>query len=133
MNKEELYTIIEKEGDYKEIFIKGIKCTIKRHPSLGTLCGYVYLTKHFNEWGKYYDELDIIVHGGLTYSQQEDEYWVIGFDCAHSEDLVPNLDDKTINNDTYRDMEYVENEIREIINQLDCKLWDRLNKLDKIC
>lgn len=136
MNKERLQSIIQREGDYKEFYVKGIKCVIRRHESLKTLMGYVYLTKHFDEWGKDYDRLEITCHGGLTYSDTEGEYWVIGFDCAHSQDLVPSMSIHSTDNifwqGTYRDMEYVESELRNIIEQLDCKLWDRQNKLDKL-
>jgi len=31
------------------------------------------------------------VHGGITFSEGNDEAWVIGFECAHSHDVVPSI------------------------------------------
>ncbi len=56
---------------------------------------------------KFYDDIDAIVHGGLTFANQmndairqnaigelpdTDEYWVIGFDTCHYGDNEHNCD-----------------------------------------
>lgn len=49
--------------------------------------GYVCLPKEHKFFGKDYDEIheltNINIHGGLTFSAQEGEYWTVGFDTAH--------------------------------------------------
>lgn len=77
----------------------------------------------------------IDVHGGLTYADYEDkenkEGWTIGFDCAHSGDKVPRpkcLEDfykehdkkfgKWFLDETYKDKNYVEQEIKNLVDQL---------------
>ncbi len=80
---------------------EGIKCRIIRiiakdgaeHIFGGHLCGYICIPKTHFLYGKKYDDYNIDVHGGLTYSQLEadDEYW-IGFDCGHSGDFIPSME-----------------------------------------
>lgn len=54
--------------------------------------GYVAIPPDHKYHGKHYDDLDIEVHGGLTFTGNAhlfpdqdlpDSYWVIGFDTAH--------------------------------------------------
>lgn len=62
-------------------------------------CAYVQLPWYHPAHGKGYgeDELyDVEVHGGLTFAGtlNDDDYWWVGFDCAHSGDwtqLHPSL------------------------------------------
>ena len=55
-------------------------------------CGYVGLPKGHKYVGKHYDELDLDVHGGLTFSEhnhrlkKEGYEYYLGFDCAHFDD-----------------------------------------------
>jgi hypothetical protein len=61
---------------------------------LGYRCGYVKIPKNHPWYGVHYNEIDIEVHGGLTFSSLvgldhpilSNGYW-IGFDCMHSADL----------------------------------------------
>lgn len=55
----------------------------------GHLCGYVKIPKTHPYYGK--EEIDLDVHGGLTFNEMHEEHFV-GFDCAHSIDLVPTMD-----------------------------------------
>lgn len=50
---------------------------------MGHRCGYVGVSKEVFE-DKDYNDIDIEVHGGLTYSRDEEDglRWY-GFDCAH--------------------------------------------------
>lgn len=77
----------------------GLRCLVQRYEH-GALCGYVGLpTNH--PWYENHDALHSVqVHGGLTYaedpkgvvcdpSNETEELWWIGFDCAHSPDLCP--------------------------------------------
>jgi len=60
--------------------------------------GYVIIPKGHPLHGKHYDDIDVEVHGGLTFSEPVKELdwpeiskkdksgWVIGFDTAHADD-----------------------------------------------
>ena len=76
---------------------EGYKATVIFH-DIGHRCGYVsiplthkaanlsyYNSSSTNEVQKYIND-NILVHGGLTYSEKEDEYYTYGFDCVHSFD-----------------------------------------------
>ena len=72
------------------------RCWIRRHPTLGHLCGYVAIPRGHEVYGYNYDWLNdrgVEVHGGLTYSDRDEktDEWVVGFDCSHGGDLSPKL------------------------------------------
>ena len=72
------------EPDEFEFQSRGFKCKGKR-ASLGNWCGYVQIPRFHSYYGKHYEELPSIdCHGGLTYSEKEDDGWWIGFDCGHA-------------------------------------------------
>lgn len=111
------------EPESKTFESYGYKCEIKRHPSLGHLCGYVYIPKSHPLWGKGYYELyeidiDIDVHGGLTFAGQSGDEWVFGFDCAHYGDFVPGMGSMHLGDESYRDMAYVTKETKGLARQL---------------
>lgn len=75
---------------------------------MGAWCGYVGVPPghplHGVQYNDAYDVLDTDVHGGLTYSDacaehichipapgEPDALWWLGFDCAHSGDLLPGM------------------------------------------
>lgn len=60
---------------------------------LGHRCGYVAVPHGHAAYGKGYDDVDVEVHGGLTYADGESDYpaesdgaWWFGYDCAHYHD-----------------------------------------------
>lgn len=66
-----------------------------RHP-----CAYVELSCTHPLYEKYYDDLDIYCHGGLTYSEHgllpidhkdHRDGWWIGWDYAHTGDYTPSF------------------------------------------
>lgn len=84
----------------------GLDCMINRGPA-GALCGYVGVPPSNFAHGRDYQDLNVVVHGGLTYSKacQEDgeichvpepgrehDIWWLGFDCAHFTDVMPKHD-----------------------------------------
>jgi len=87
-------------GVRKDWIHAGLRCRVLDSP-VSTYNGYVALTKDHPDHGKNYDEINVNVHGGLTFSEHgsEDErdgeilfpdkslYWV-GFDTAHSGDWM---------------------------------------------
>ena len=127
----------ETEPDFLEFIDEGTgyRCFIRRNPELKHLCGYVELPKKHKLYGKDYinneeifNELD--VHGGVTYTNEirfkQQNYtidYVVGFDCAHAGDYSPySLPflgmNKRIANETYKDIDYVTNECKNLAKQL---------------
>lgn len=114
--------------------LTGYKCTVWRHPTLGHLCGYVAIPKGHRVWGKGYDDVDVEVHGGLTYADEDKETgeWVFGFDCSHGGDFSPKilatlmkyaeLDGESIEfklrTEVYRTFEWVKKEVCVLARQL---------------
>ncbi len=72
---------------------------------MGHRCGYVTVPDGHPCAGKYYDELDVDVHGGLTFGNGAK----FGFDCAHSYDA--------------KDPELMSDEYRKIYER-----WPRFNE-----
>jgi len=91
----------ENEPDHAEWIQEpsGYKCRITRNKTTGTLCGYVGIPKEHRFWGISYEEshvelseIEVDVHGGLTYSAEGDDgWWYFGFDTAHTEDFTPKI------------------------------------------
>ncbi len=90
------------EPDYEYFKYKGYNCFIVRQTWKGNLNGYVFIPKD-NKYAKPYQEIeDLGVHGGLTFSGDFlpfgatipdnidiKDYVVLGFDCAHFNDIWP--------------------------------------------
>ena len=59
---------------------------------LGHRCGYVGVPNSHPLYGKHYDDVDVEIHGGLTYADYRKDFdetnklWYFGFDCAHCGD-----------------------------------------------
>lgn len=107
--------------------------------SSGYRCGYISVPVDHPYYKVYYDEIDIDVHGGLTFSKfskvypvitSKDTYW-IGFDCSHCMDLcdlefLKENDHKLYeimnkiksNEGTLKTKEYVHNECVNVIKHL---------------
>jgi len=66
----------------------GLRCAVCK--STVALCGYVMVPKSHPYHGKGYDNdnVDVSVHGGLTFSDGFRSGWWFGFDCAHSGDAI---------------------------------------------
>lgn len=119
-----------------------LPCLVLRSHSSGALCGYVGINEEHPFFGKSHDEIEIDVHGGLTYSnfcfgepgdgichlpdpgEPERIYW-LGFDCAHAWDVMPRLralaplpDELRDPEDVYRDLAYVKAECVRLAAQL---------------
>lgn len=116
----------------------GLPCLIVRGRH-GGLCGYVGVPHNHTLYGIEYDDLDINVHGGLTFAakcapedkehaichivepSEDDDVWWFGFDCAHSGDLNPAYAGKygTVSDyETYKPVAYVEDQVALLAKQL---------------
>ena len=113
------------QPDFVEGEFCGIKYEIKRHLEMGDLCGYIIIPpgNPFNETNDYDDPMfsKVDVHGGWTYYDTQDANVIIGFDCAHSGDLVPMMEmiqDEVMkelavaSDDTYKTVEFVEDQCK---------------------
>lgn len=95
----------------------GFDCEIIKQPG-GFLCGYVIISRGHPWFETHYDDVNAVVHGGLTYSGYGgDDRWRVGFDCGHlSMDIVPsspvNFPDAV-----YRDVNYVVGELDLLTQQ----------------
>jgi hypothetical protein len=112
--------LILKEGDYYSWIYGGLNCHIKRN-SLKCWCGYVKIP---NDTNIEYKEIDLNCHGGITYREEINDYFVIGFDCCHSGDLIPQYCDlgllpgQKFDIDDYRTKEFVINEVNNMVDQI---------------
>lgn len=98
---------------------------------IGHRCGYIQIPKGHKFFDKHYDDVDVEVHGGLTFSGKIEGCrgeW-IGFDCAHMNDARdPSLMTEEYKNLTLRfaalssgsikTKEYVEEECIKLIEQV---------------
>lgn len=114
------------EPNEVEFEYKGFKCMILRVPQMGHLCGYV----NVDDVAFINYEREISCHGGITFEGGMNDRtgnW-IGFDCAHFMDLLPSMHNivsmysrsRIFGNDgqTYKNIEFVTNEIHSIVDQL---------------
>jgi hypothetical protein len=92
----------DQEPDRVEWRHAALPCLIVRSRTTGALCGYVGLPPGHPHHGAAYEDVDVFVHGGLTYSNacaggichlpqpgEPADVWWLGFDCAHADDLMP--------------------------------------------
>lgn len=109
---------IEYMGEYKNykyVIVKYAKpASIWRDIAEGSgssiyyYCGYVELKNTSKYYGKFYDDVPINCHGGLTFSGSKfDEGHCIGFDCNHFGDRIE-----------IQNLDFCINECKSIIDQL---------------
>ena len=108
----------------------GLPCLIRRN-SMGVWCGYVGVPPGHPAFEQGYDDVDVDVHGGLTFADPIDtaknhpefatELWWLGFDCGHAWDLMPGLVKYQLSvstDDKYRDVDFVRAETTSLAQQL---------------
>lgn len=131
---DKLEDIIVGEGDRQTFIHLGYKCLIKRCMESGSLCGYVGVNDKSRLFGVHYDKVhsmvpNLSVHGGLTYSgfwkkEEKDSFWYLGFDAAHSGDIMPfmrmsyNMKCFLYEKSVYRDMNYMAGECKLLAEQI---------------
>jgi hypothetical protein len=123
---EDLVDVVEKEKDFHFYMLNGYPCMVIRSV-LGFLCGHVGIyEKHPDFYKDYsYIENNYDCHGGVTNYGFVDinenlfpKYKYIGFDCGHYYDRLFYMG-KTDENKNYRDLMYVKNEIKNLVDQVD--------------
>ncbi|HMJ16592.1 MAG TPA: hypothetical protein VK524_34495 [Polyangiaceae bacterium] len=124
----------QEEPDRVEWRHAGFPCLIVRADVTGALCGYVGLPEGHPWFEADIHEIDVSVHGGLTYGaacqghichapregESDNVFW-IGFDCSHAFDVSPKFVHlgfrSSLLNGTYRGVRYVMHEVEELANQ----------------
>lgn len=121
------------EPDHEQWSLHGYDCVAHRHPTLGHWCGYVGIPPNHPADGQSYDDLDISVHGGLTFSgyltslngaARLRNWKFVGFDCGHAGDLSPGLQHLAQSPqtgryaDTYRTLSFVKKQVAFLAQQL---------------
>lgn len=102
---------------YKFIY-NGYECELKRNLMLAW-CGYVTVPSDHKDYNKDYDDINIDVHGGITYSS----FGTFGFDCIHGGDLSPEINHPLVYRPscntfgTYKDYAFVVNEIKKMADE----------------
>jgi hypothetical protein len=114
---------IKEEGDFYSWNYKGFDCYIQRN-SFKCWCGYVKISKELPidfDFGSG-DYFPVDCHGGITFQSVEDDCYIIGFDCAHSGDLVPTIINyqvkSSFHGETYKDKNFVISETNNIVEQI---------------
>lgn len=119
--------IIGKEKSVYRRFYRGFEYWIIRpdtNPIFFHLCGYVVIDKESQYYiSDNYNDYDINCHGGLTFADPLPQFsieFAIGFDCGHLGDLSNSfqIEDGKDHNKEYRNVDYVDQECKRIINQL---------------
>jgi len=133
------------EPDRLEWEHAGLPCLANRN-HYGAWCGYVAVPPGHPLHSKFYDDVDVSVHGGLTYASacdgaichvpkpgEPDDVWWFGFDCNHYRDLAPAMATKQriydflqspvfgpplVHGDIYRTLDYVQAETNHLAEQL---------------
>jgi hypothetical protein len=99
----------------------GLVCRALRGP-FGAWCGYVGIPPGQPLYGSDYGDLDLDVHGGLTFAGPHADrpgLWWLGFDCAHAGDHAPGmLLDYAGEVEVYRDLPYVRAELARLAEQI---------------
>lgn len=133
----------QQEPDRVDWHHAGLPCLMVRGPLTGSWCGYVGVPPSHPCYGKGYNDLDVEVHGGLTYAAacdgerichvpapgESDETFWFGFDTGHSWDVSPAMDARIrsyglppssglIDGTTYKDVAYVRAETEKLADQL---------------
>ena len=127
------------EPDRVEWRHAGLPCLLVRS-RFGAWCGYAGVFPGHPWHGQRYDadQVEVSVHGGLTYSahcqgdichvpapgEPDDVYW-FGLDCGHVWDLVPGLKQtaltiawpESLPREVYRDVEYARGQVERLAEQ----------------
>ncbi len=131
--------VIEKEWVTEEGYLAAVTLS-----SIGHRCGYVGITEEHRFFKKKYSDLDINVHGGLTYSKIASTYpspsfeglYTLGFDAGHvwdardfealqryklnqeQKDFIEWLKKCEVDNTSIRTLDYMVNECNSLSKQL---------------
>lgn len=122
------------EPDRVDFIHAGFSCLLLRN-NVGAWCGYVGVPETHPAFGKDYDNVEVAVHGGLTYANKchghichvpepgmPENVWWLGFDTAHCGDVSPGMlrYGMKLYSDTeyYKNLAYARNQTEKLAEQL---------------
>ncbi len=120
------------EPDHVAFDHAGLSCILHRNHG-GAWCGYAAVAPGHPVHGQDYNDINVDVHGGLTYADkcqgsichvakpgEPDDVWWFGFDCSHPGDYSPAYDKPGCydSDSRYRDIGYVTAETKRLAEQL---------------
>lgn len=98
---------------------RGYRCEVRKNECLGTLCGYVHLKSEKHPLLS--EDVCLSCHGGISYREIEgegdDAHLVVGFDCAHGNDLIP-IFSSELSGKVYRNQRYVRAQLNQMVDQI---------------
>ena len=113
--------------------VTGLPCLIVRN-QLGALCGYVGVPPGHPYYEKDYNDVDVEVHGGLTFADhcheggkichvplpgEPEKVWWLGFDCCHGWDQAPGMMRfGGFRDGSYKNVQYVTNQCEDLARQI---------------
>jgi hypothetical protein len=145
MTKDQFEEIIIQEGDFHEFTHLGFKCSIVRHSTIKALCGYIYLTKDSKHFEVNYEYIHVPIYGGWTFSEFDESknYWVVGFDCLHLNDITkftfefPAFGNRVRvhrSRKSYKNLDFVKAELQRACESFykNSHSYERNEKIDKV-
>jgi len=122
-------------------------CFAIRNSEMGTWCGYVAIDNTYSIYENKYDDIDVLIHGGLTYAGNIDELFsafaedenlknlsVFGFDCGHAGDFIPFFKSNILNG-VYRNAMFIKQECASLAKQFQkfrCKKTQAIKTKNRI-
>lgn len=94
--------------------LTGLKCRMKRN-NMGAWCGYVIIPDDHPWAGKGFMEIDSVRN--LSFSVRVSGQWLIGFDCAYSDDITPTGRTRQMKGATYKDIKWVIEECTDLARE----------------
>ena len=117
----------DNEPDTDDFEAYGLFCAMRRN-DFGSWCGYVGIPDEHPLYTHNFENLELEVHGGLSYSgykfkknngihKKAKPIWWFGFDCSHYGDLMP-INPTTFFDGEYRNYEYTKKQCINLAKQL---------------
>lgn len=115
--------IEEHEKDRYEWEYRGYKLEVVRQQSLGHLCAYLDLRHCPFDFEEAKEIANQLFHCGVTYEHKQ----MIGFDCAHYEDICPQMphSDGTYfwGKSSYKTYAYAKRKLESSVDEILERLW----------
>ena len=117
----------------------GLRCVVVQTREASSRCGYVRVPSNHPFNGLHYDSIDVSVHGGLTFANEEycrlhkdGPGWWLGFDCCHYTDAMydPNVDIDKVSELT-RQVLFIHWSVRESVHARMAQLFENVKEMER--